>query len=148
MNSLARSPRGQWPFFPPKWWSRIKIQTPWGPLTCQRPSSQGKLLPTPHLLAPQLRRRHGDGEARGARPALPSGSRGSPGGRRRSAEGREGRPREARLAARQPARTEKKAPPVRRCSRGGWVRSSPSRGQRLAARFPKNLQCYISNRNL
>lgn len=32
-----------------------------------------------------------------------------------------------------PARTEKKAPPVRRCAPGEWVPLSPSRGQRSAA---------------
>lgn len=70
------------------------------------------------------------------------------GGRRPKAARREGRPHEARLAARQPGGTEKKAPPGRHCARGAWVRWSPSRGQRWAARFPKNLRCYISNRNL
>lgn len=49
------------------------------------------------------------------------------GGRRPRAARREGRPHAARLAARQPGWTEKKAPPGRRCARGAWVRWPPKR---------------------
>ena len=145
---LARSPREQWSLFPPKWCGRVKIQTHWDRLTFQRSFSQRLQLPTPHLPTPQLPRRQGEGEAGGSAPSPAESAGRFRGGRWPRAARREGRPHKARLAARQPGGTEKKAPPGRRCARGAWVRWSPSRGQRWAPRFPKNVRCYISNRDL
>ena len=153
MNRLAGPPRGQWPFFPSKLVRSHKNSTHSGPLTCPRPCSQCRRLPTPHLLARSCggARRLSDGEAGGARPALPSAPRRFPGGRRPSAKGREGRPRPAELAARWPA-----CPPGPRRKphlSDAALRASGSGCPQAEARagkpgFPKNLQCYISNKNL
>lgn len=142
---MARPPRGQWPFFPPNWWSCIKIQTHRGALTCQLPCSKCGRQPTSHLLAPQLRRSAAPpamARPRGTRPAPPSAPARLPGGRRPSAKGREARPREASLTTRPPG-------PRRKPHLSGVaLRASGSHCPRAEAsarlpRFPKNLQGFL-----
>lgn len=143
MNRPARPPWGQWPFFPPKYWSHIKIQTHRDPLSCQVSCSKFKRPTTPHLLAPQLQPSASRGRWSGeqarlllTRPALLS---------RRAVAESEGEGGAGR-------RGESCHQPSWRIKRphlsGVWLATSGSDRPYAETRFPKNLQCYITNRNL
>lgn len=85
-EQTSKTSSGTVAFLPPKWWSRIEIQTHRDPLTWQFPCSKSRRLLTPHLLSPQLRRSaaperwRGQGSAPRRAVAEPEGE----GGRRQS----------------------------------------------------------------
>jgi hypothetical protein len=131
-------------FFPPKWWSRIKIHT-LGPLTCQASR------PDPH--AGGCRRRSCSArpapavepQAWGTAPSQAGGAHSrahQEGGGPPSSKGREGRRCQARLMR-----------PRKKLHQSGAmlherVPPSPCGYLRLQPRFPKTAPCYILIRNL